>query len=264
MRAVSFPPLQKTSHSRATSAGLLRGSIPRAAIGSLALGTMLLVGCQSLEMTPENVAHVRVIAASPDSPAMDFYAGASALAYGVEFGSATSYVPLTPGAKVRLSATTASSAQTLVKGKAAFSANRQYTAVVANVAANLQETVYLDQTQPAATGQADVRILDAATRAGLLDVYLVPAERSLTTTLPARVGVALGASTGYIEQPAGIYSVVVVPAGTVPVASTQPLLTGAQLNYPSGSVRTIVLVDKRDEMEQKGISEIVAEDYTPG
>ncbi len=67
--------------------------------GAAAVGAMLLVGCQSIDMTPENVAQVRVIAASPDAGSMDFYAGPTALAYGA-YGtlahSEGTYVPLTP------------------------------------------------------------------------------------------------------------------------------------------------------------------------
>ena len=56
-----------------------------------------MVGCQSIDMTPQNAAQVRVIAASPDAGSMDFYAGGTALAYSVDFGAASTYVPLPPG-----------------------------------------------------------------------------------------------------------------------------------------------------------------------
>ena len=224
---------------------------------------MLLAGCQSLEMTPENVAQVRVIAASPDVPAMDFYAGSSALAYGVEFGSASSYVPLSAASVVHLSANTANSAQKLVRQKASFAAGLHYTAVVTHVAADLQEAVYTDQTQPAPAGKIDLRIIDASTRSGGVDLYLVPAESTLATTLPVRAGLALGASTGYMEYAAGTYSLVVTAAGTVPSSSPATLLTGPQVTYGSGAVRTIVLVDKAAGPAQPGIDEIVADDYVP-
>lgn len=233
-----------------------------AAASALVLGTLLLAGCQSLEMSPDNVAHVRVIAASPDIPAMDFYAGGEALAYGVEFGSASSYVPLLAG-HVKLSANTASSAQALVKQKTNVVAGRQYTAIVTNVAANLQENIYPDQTQPAAPGQMELRVIDAATRAGSLDLYLVASDGKLPGTLPVRVGLTFGASTGYMEQPAGTYSLVVVATGTVPVGSRPTLMTGPQVTYASGAVRTVVLVDKPSPAEQPGIVEIVADDYSP-
>src|SRR5579875_3089254 len=89
-------------------------------VGAAVVGGMLLAGCQSIDMTPQNVAQVRVIAASPDAGSMDFYAGNTALAYGVDFGSASSYMPLAAGT-VRLSANTANSTQMLVASNAGLS-----------------------------------------------------------------------------------------------------------------------------------------------
>jgi hypothetical protein len=155
-------------------------------------------------MTPENVAQVRVIAASPDTGSVDFYAGGTALAYSMDFGSASTYVPLTPG-NVRVSANTTNTNQVLVASTAPMVAGRQYTAVVANVAASLQETIYADQTTPAPTGDVAVRVIDAATRAGNVDLYMVPANEKLKATAAVRAGVAFGASTGYVLVPAGAY-----------------------------------------------------------
>jgi hypothetical protein len=222
---------------------------------------ILLVGCQSINMTPENVAQVRVIAASPDAGSMDFYAGSSALAYSVDFGSASTYVPL-PAGSVRLSANTASSNQMLVAANAGLVAGRQYTAVVANVAASLQETIYPDQTTPAPAGDVAVRIIDAATRAGGVDLYMVPAGEKMKATAAVRAGVAFGASTGYVILPAGTYSLVVVPAGTAPTNQALPLLTAPQTTYAAGAVRTVVLVDHPNAQSQ-GVDEIVASDYDP-
>ena len=226
----------------------------------LAVGTMMLTGCQSLESGTANVAQLRVIHASPDAPAVDLYAGKTALAYGVEFGSASSYVSLPAAATVHLTARTANSVQKLVTSKADLAAGHRYTAVVSNVAASLQETIYPDQTQPAPVGQMDVRIIDTATRAGALDLYLVPDSGKLTTTVPLRTALSFGESTGYISEPAGTYSLLIVAAGAVPVSSMPTLSTGPQISYAPGAVRTIVLVDRPGET---GVDAIVADDYEP-
>lgn len=222
---------------------------------------MLLVGCQGIDMSPDAVAQVRVIAASPDAGTMDFYAGGTALAYSMDFGSASSYMPLTPGT-VRLSATTANSGQMLVAANAGLTAGRQYTAVVTNVAASLQETVYADQTTPAAPGDVALRIIDAATRAGSLDLYMIPVGGHLTAANAVRAAVGFGASTGYVVLPAGTYSLVVVPAGTAPTNQALPLMTAPQTSYAAGAVRTVVLVDHPNP-QAPGVDEIVASDYDP-
>lgn len=212
-------------------------------------------------MDTANVAQVRVIAASPDSPQMDFYLGGNALAYGVDFGSMSSYVPQMPG-NVTISANTANSKQLLVTASAGLAAGREYTAVVTNVAASLQETVYADQTTPAPPGDVAVRVIDAGTRTGSVDIYLVPGSGKLVSTFPVRAGVNFGSSTGYILEPAGTYAVVVLPAGTVPNSSTQVLLRGPEETYAAGSVRTVVLVDHGKE-EKPELDQIVAVDYDP-
>lgn len=239
---------------------VLRNWRPRTSACLLALSAMLLSGCQSLDAGPSNVAQLRVIHASPDAPAVDLYAGKTALAYGVEFGSASSYVSLPAAGTVHLTARTANSVQKLVTVKVGLAAGHRYTAVVSNVAASLQETIYPDQTQPAPAGQMGVRIIDTATRAGALDVYLVPDSGKLTTTVPLRTALGFGDSTGYISEPAGTYSLLILAAGAVPASSMQTLSSGPQMSYAPGAVRTIVLVDRPGE---PGVDAIVAEDYEP-
>jgi hypothetical protein len=227
----------------------------------MGLTALLMVGCQSINMSPENVAQMRVIAASPDTGSVDFYAGGTALAYSMDFGSASTYVPLTPG-NVRVSANTANTSQMLVASNAPIVAGRQYTVVVTNVAASLQEAIYADQTTPAPAGEVAVRMIDAATRAGNVDLYMVPSGGRLTATAAVRVGLAFGASTGYVLVPAGTYSLVVVPAGTAPTTQALPLMTGPQTNYVAGAVRTVVLVDHPNPA-MPGVDAITASDYDP-
>lgn len=258
MKGVTFTPLPVADR-RDVCAPRRRGSAHRWIVGGTVVAGMLLAGCQSIDMSPESVAQVRVIAASPDAGSLDFYAGATALAYGVDFGSASTYVPLTPGT-VRLSANTANSGQMLVAANAGLAAGRQYTAVVANVAASLQETIYADQATPAPSGEVAVRVIDAATRAGSVDLYMVPAGGRLTATAAVRAGVSFGASTGYVLLPAGTYSLVVVPAGTAPTDQALPLMTAPQTAYAAGAVQTVVLVD---HPQAPGVDEVVASDYDP-
>jgi hypothetical protein len=234
---------------------------------------MLLTGCQGLDMNPANMAQVRVIAASPDAGSMDFYAGQTALAYSMDFGTASTYVPLAAGS-TRLSATTANSTQLLVASNVALGPGRQYTAVVTNIAASLQETIYADQTTPAPAGDVAVRVIDAATRAGNVDLYMVPAGGRLTATAAMRSGLGFGASTGYMLVPAGTYSLVAVPTGTAPTNQAQTLMIAPQTSYAAGAARTVVLVDRVSEREADpqadrqspqtpGVDEIVTSDYDP-
>lgn len=207
-----------------------------------AAAAMLLTGCQGIELTPSNAAQLRVIDASPDAGSVDSYENSAGLAYNLGFGMVTTYVPMQPGG-VTLAATRAGSRQTLATNSVTLTAGRQYTAIVGNIAAEMQQTLYVDQTQPAPTGQIAVRIIDQVTRGGAVDVYLVPSTGKLAFTTPLATNLSLGGNSGYVNVPAGMYALVVVPTGTTPSSTAEMLLSGAQVSYASGAVRTVVLID---------------------
>ena len=206
-------------------------------MGVLSLAGLSLVGCQSIDM---NTAQLRVIDASPDAGALDSYQNGTGLAYNLQFGAMTSYVPMTPGSYA-LTATRAGTRQVMVAANTSLVANHQYTEIVGNIAANMQNTVLQDQTTPAAAGQIAVRLVQEATRAGAVDVYMVSKSGH---AVPLVTNLSFGANSGYLTLPAGTYALAVVPTGTVLVSSTVTLLSGAELEYDSGAVRTVVLIDQ--------------------
>jgi hypothetical protein len=194
-------------------------------------------------------------------PGLDIYQNKTGVAYNLGFGTVTSYVPLIPGTYT-LAADAASSRQTLISTRQTLSAARQYTAIVGNVGAALQQTILNDQTFPAPAGQIAMRFISQATRSGPVDVYMVPASGKLTNTVPIATGVSFSSNTGYMNVPAGTYGLAIVPAGKVPVSTTVTLLTGAQSVYASGAARTVILIDQQP-LTAPGIRAIVNSDYDP-
>jgi hypothetical protein len=227
-----------------------------AALGLLLLG---LPGCQNIQTTASDSALIRFIDASPDAPGLDIYQNTSAVAYNLGFGTITSYVPLSSGIYT-FSADSAGTRQTLVSAKQTLTVGKQYTAVIGNIAASLQETILTDQNTPAPLGQIAVRFIDQATRVGAVDIYLVPSTGKLLTTAPVATNIIFTGNTGYINVPSGTYAIVVVPTGTVPVSTTVTLLTGAQIAYSAGAVRTVVLIDSQI-LTTPAVQAIVAADY---
>ena len=227
---------------------------------ALALPLLLaLSGCQAVQTTT-NGAQIRFIDASPDAPGLDFYTGNSALAYNLGFSYVTSYIPMDPGAYT-ITANTAGSRQVLSSAKATLTGASQYTVLVGNVAANLQQTILKDQTEAAPTGQIDLRFLDQATRIGAIDIYLVPAGQKFTAISPVLTNLNFPTNSGYLAVPTGAYSLVIVPAGTVPTAATVAIYTGPQVTYTAGSATTVVLVDQQ-LVTTPGVQVISAPDYT--
>ena len=220
-----------------------------------------LSGCQSIST---NAAQLRVIDASPDSGAIDSYQNTSALAYNLGFGTMTSYVPMSPGV-YNLAADKAGTRQTLVVSTDTLVAGKQYTEIIGSSLVNMQQTVLLDQSSPAPAGQIAVRLVNEVTRSGAVDVYLVPMSGRLVNTAPIAIDLSFGDNSGYINVPNGTYAIDVVPTGTTLATSTVTLLSGAQVEYASGAVRTIVLIDQETLAAQhaalsQGVQAIVADD----
>jgi hypothetical protein len=242
------------------SAKLLHFGRPMLTAALAALGTLTLVGCQAIvSSTPE--AQVRVIHATPDTPGLDIYQGPNALAFNLSFGAVTSYVPLSPGVYT-INADTAGSRQVLSTAKSTFAPSTQYTVLLGNSAANLQQLTLTDQNQPAPSGQIALRFINQATRIGAVDIYLVPPGKKATTVAPLVTAFAFGANTGYVNVPAGTYSLIMLPVGTVPGSTSTTSYSGPQVAHSAGSARTIILIDQ-PLIITPGLQVITAEDFDP-
>lgn len=225
-----------------------------------AIGTLTLTGCQAIVSTaPE--AQVRVVVASPDSPGLDIYQGSNPVAYNLGFGTVTSYIQLTPGTYT-INADTAGTKQVLSSSKSTFAASNQYTVLIGNSAANLQQLTLTDQSQAAPSGQIALRFIDQATRVSAVDVYLIPTGQKLAAVTPLLTNVSFGINTGYLNIPNGAYSIVMLPAGTVPISTTIATYSGPQVTYISGSAHTVILIDQQLG-SSPGLQVITAEDFTP-
>ncbi|MGA7157586.1 MAG: DUF4397 domain-containing protein [Acidobacteriaceae bacterium] len=210
---------------------------------AMLLAALSLSGCQGISI---NSAQLRVIDASPDAGVIDSYQNSSALAYNLAFGTMTTYIPMAPG-PYTLAAEKAGTRQTLVTGNETLAAGKQYTQIIGAGLANLHQTILLDQSTPAPAGQVALRVVNETTRAGAVDVYLVPMTEGSSKAMsasPLAFGLPASANTGYITMPEGTYAIDVVAAGTPLTSSTVTLLSGPQLEYASGAVRTIVLIDQ--------------------
>lgn len=256
LRCVIFMPVANFQPAK-----LLDPAGPTGRLALLALGSVLLAGCQSLNA---NSAQLRVIDASPDAGVVDVYQNNSGLAYNLQFGTVTSYVPMTTGSYT-LAADRAGTRQALVSSYTQLSAPHQYTEIVGNTAASMQQIVLQDQTVPAPTGEMEIRLVQQATRSGAVDVYLVQPGGKLSTTAPIATNLSFGANSGYLTVPAGTYAIDVVPTGTALTSSTTTLMSGAQNEYSSGAVRTVVLIDQEIVGPQRaaltaGVQAIIADD----
>jgi hypothetical protein len=217
-----------------------------------------LAGC-AVVTGSANISQIRIIDASPDAPGLDVYQGASILAYNLGLGTITSYIQITPG-NYGINVDAAGTHTQLVSASGTFAASAQYTVLIGNYLNSLQELILKDQTIPAPTGQIALRFIDQSTRAGAVDLYLIPSGSTIVQVKPALTNVTFNTNTGYINVPDGTYTLVAVPTGTTPTASSNTLYTGSAVNYESGAARTIVLMDQQ-LITMPGLQVIIANDY---
>jgi len=225
---------------------------------ALAVLTAGLAGCQSIAGSQE-FTQVRFIDASPDAPGLDVYEGSSAIAYNLGLGTVTSYIPIGPGGYT-FSVDATGTQQQLASVHGSYATASQYTVLTGNIAAALQMTVLKDQSTAAPAGETAFRILDQSTRAGAVDIYLLPFGSTLTGLSPIVTGVKFGGDSGYIDAPSGTYSILAFPTGTVPTSSTTPLYSGSQVEYSGGAARTILVIDQR-LVTTPGVQVITTDDY---
>ena len=226
----------------------------------LLLGT--LPGCQNVTGN-QPISEVRIIDASPDAGGVDVYQGAGVLAYNLGLGTVTSYIPLSPG-NYNIAVKHAGTGQQIVSAAGSFPAGGQRTVLITDYSTTLQEQILVDQTIPAPGGQVSLRFIDASTRGGTVDLYLVPAGGTIATARAVQTGVTLGSNSGYVNFPAGTYTLIAVPTGTVPTSTSASTYTGASVSYAPGSAKTIVLTDQQ-VATTPGLQVIIADDYnSPG
>jgi hypothetical protein len=235
----------------------------RQAFHLTAVAVMLgvLSGCQGIVNNPSS-SQVRIIDVSPDAPSLDIYQSHSALAYSLGFGTVTSYVPVAPGTYT-IAANSTGTEQVVSAAKGTFLPATQYTVLIGgDVAANPKQVTLKDQNSPAPSGKIALRFIGEATRMGAVDVYLVHPGQTLAAAKPVVSNVTLGVNTGYLNVPAGTYTIIMLPAGTVPSSGTVPAYTGTQVAYPDGAVRTIILIEQRLVSGYR-LQAITADDYDP-
>ena len=231
-----------------------------ARVAGTAIILFALIGCGAI-VSSAPAPQVRVVTASPDAPRLDIYQGSNALAHNLGFGTITSYIPLSSGSDT-IAANTAGTKQLLSISKTNFESSGQYTVLIGSTAATMQQLILTDQSQPAPTSQIALRFLNQATHSGPIDIYLVPAGQRLTAVGPTVTNTLFGANTGYLNLPAGAYSLVMMPSGTIPPTPSLAIYSGPQVTYPSGSARTIILIDPQ-QASSPGLQVITAADFDP-
>ncbi|WP_041596919.1 DUF4397 domain-containing protein [Granulicella tundricola] len=223
-------------------------------------GLVGLPGCSAVTGNPV-VSLIRIVDASSNSNGIDVYQGSGALAYNLGLGTITTYVPVTPGT-YNINVDAAGGKTQLATVLGSFGPNAQYTVVVGDNSTVLGETVLKDQSVPAPSGQVALRFIHQSSAGGAVDIYLIPNGSTISQVKPILTGVTFGTNTGYLNEPAGTYTLAAVPTGTVPSATTATSYSGNAVVYGSGTAKTIVLINQ-PLLTTPGIQVVMADDFDP-
>ncbi len=187
-------------------------AIPLALAGAFLLAPMALAAGST-------DAHVRVLHASPDAPAVDVYADGTKVLSNVPFGVISDYLAVPAGShKIQVFATGQTS-NPVIDATLKLAANTSYTVAATNAVASIEAKVIVDDPKPA-SNTAQVRAVHLSADAPAVDV----APRGSAVDAAVVKGLAYPDNSGYLNLPAGSYDLSVRVAGQTAVALQLPTL----------------------------------------
>ena len=199
---------------------------------------------------------IRFINASPNAPAFNVIIDGKTVINGLGFGYSTSYMTVSSGSRTLQFQPVGTTNNTPVNGVAmptvSIGGGTNNTYILLGFLNNLKSSTYVDnQTQPA-SGNAMVRVINAAASVTAVDVYLVPSGTDPTSVPATASNVQLGGTTNYINETAGPYVVfftqpgfpnnIFIDSGTLTFNSLQNR-TVVGLSNPQGGFSSITLGD---------------------
>ncbi len=260
----------RTSNVIATGFG--RVLLSAVVAGSAILGAFALAGTgtQSASAQAAGDAHVRVLHASPDAPAVDVYVNGGKAFSDLAFGKVSEWASL-PAGSYDVKVTAAGQTAAVISANLALESGKYYTVAAVGQVANISAKVFEDDLSALAAGKARLRVVHASPNAPPVDVaikngaVLVPnlafpnASGYLTVdgmtvdldVLAAGTKTVALPITGFTIEPGKVYSVYAIgllggtPALTVlPVAdSAMTMAAGTGASMPkTGAGENLMLV----------------------
>lgn len=203
------------------------------------IAVLVLAGC-NFGNTTDDQAQIRLLNASQDYNSLDLYVDGTREAAAVAYGKASGYIGFDAGTYTVAFAANGSASKLQSASKTlAKKAHKTYVGYGSTGAfSSLQ--IDEDQDKPS-SGNAKLLVLNAATDAGAVDVYLTTASTELANASPVFSSVSVGtaATAGYVTVSSGTYRLRVVAAGS----TTDVRLDVSSFNLASEQVAALVVAD---------------------
>lgn len=182
-------------------------------------------------------AQVRLLLASPDAPQIKLLVDAKQVAGNLNYGNATAYQSLKPGAH-HIQAVPVSGGAPVFDQSVSFAASVTQTLLLSGPAAGIQAITLTDGGTTSVVGSGYVRVVNASATMGPADVYIVPAGTGVGGVSPIKAGLAFNQNTGYRVLVAGDYQVFMMTPNTV-----NALLNTGSISLPAAQNQTLIVLD---------------------
>lgn len=161
----------------------------------------------------------------------------STTAANVNYGAATAYLTEPQGSH-HIQLEPNGSSATYVDQTLSLTNGTQTTMVASGVSPNIAANAFTDETTVATTGDASVRIINAAPNMGPADVYIVSSGTSIANVSPTVPNLAFQAATTYQDIVPGSYEIFL----TLPGTKSSFTSTGT-ITLTINQIRTFVSLD---------------------
>jgi hypothetical protein len=183
---------------------------------------------------------VRLVHASPDSPAVDVAVDGKTVATNLAFGGispASGYLTVTAGnrkVEVRTTGTTTD----LINSNISFGSGKEYTVLASGFMASIAAIQLTDDNSAPASGNFKLRIVHASpSGAANVDVYIVAPGTDISGVTPNVSNLAYGQASGYQSAAAASTEVIITPAGN------KGTIIDQTYDLTAGQIRTLVVLD---------------------
>ena len=182
-------------------------------------------------------AKVRIINASPGEGAITATVGSTSVASDLSYATASSYTSVSSGSPT-LKVEQSSSSNSVIDQTVNLTSKDDYTLLIANYSTSIAVVTLTDNNASPSSGDANLRIIQAAPALGTADVYVVAPGTSLSSVSPTVSSLSFESASSYSSLAAGAYEIYFTPTG-----EKQASIDSGPITLSSGDVYSMLGLD---------------------
>lgn len=195
--------------------------------------TLLSVGCGG---GSGDQARFRLVQAVPGQSSVEVLVDGNNMSSNLDYGAATDYLSVSSGSR-HLQIEPTGSSSTIVDESVSFNGGDDYTLLLANTSPNVSTVTLTDDNTAPTSGDFKLRMINASSAIGNVDVYVVAPGTNISTTTPAITSLAVNSASDYQTLAAGTYQIYVTAPGT-----TFAYINTGSVTFTSGQIRSMVIL----------------------